>query len=59
MKKLQKQFSQDDGIPIHLKGGTKDKILYQTTLVGALLSSLYGMKVIIWDMSIAKFIESL
>jgi len=29
----QKQFQVDDGVPIHLKGGQRDRILYYTTLL--------------------------
>jgi len=29
----QKHFQADDGVPIHLKGGQRDKILYYTTLL--------------------------
>jgi len=29
-----KKFQVDDGVPIHLKGGPLDKVLYYTTLVG-------------------------
>uniref|UniRef100_L7M5D1 Putative cytochrome c oxidase subunit viia 2 n=1 Tax=Rhipicephalus pulchellus TaxID=72859 RepID=L7M5D1_RHIPC len=32
IKELQKQFSKDDGVPVYLKGGPMDKVLYQFTL---------------------------
>lgn len=32
IKELQKQFSKDDGVPVYLKGGPMDKIMYQFTL---------------------------
>ncbi|NWV96045.1 CX7A2 oxidase, partial [Machaerirhynchus nigripectus] len=27
----QKHFQEDNGLPVHLKGGTKDALLYRTT----------------------------
>lgn len=32
IKELQKKFSADDGVPVYLKGGKMDVILYKTTL---------------------------
>ncbi|XP_050515453.1 cytochrome c oxidase subunit 7A2, mitochondrial [Diabrotica virgifera virgifera] len=33
LKELQKKLQVDDGVPVHLKGGVKDKLLYQFTLL--------------------------
>ncbi|EEC06730.1 cytochrome c oxidase subunit 7A2, mitochondrial [Ixodes scapularis] len=32
IKELQKQFTADDGVPVHLKGGKLDVFLYQFTM---------------------------
>uniref|UniRef100_A0A1I8Q1L6 Uncharacterized protein n=1 Tax=Stomoxys calcitrans TaxID=35570 RepID=A0A1I8Q1L6_STOCA len=32
MLELQKKFQQKNNLPIHLKGGAKDKLLYLTTM---------------------------
>uniref|UniRef100_A0A131XJ44 Putative cytochrome c oxidase subunit viia 2 n=1 Tax=Hyalomma excavatum TaxID=257692 RepID=A0A131XJ44_9ACAR len=32
IKELQKQFSKDDGVPVYLKGGPLDRVLYHGTL---------------------------
>ncbi|XP_037524980.1 cytochrome c oxidase subunit 7A1, mitochondrial [Rhipicephalus sanguineus] len=32
IKELQKQFSKDDGVPVYLKGGPFDQVLYRFTL---------------------------
>ncbi|XP_063040584.1 cytochrome c oxidase subunit 7A2, mitochondrial-like [Engraulis encrasicolus] len=37
----QKHFQEDNGIPIHLKGGTKDALLYRTTMTLTILGSAY------------------
>lgn len=34
LKKKQALFQQENGLPVWLKGGFKDKLLYQLTLVG-------------------------
>ncbi|XP_077493508.1 cytochrome c oxidase subunit 7A1, mitochondrial-like [Amblyomma americanum] len=49
IKELQKQFTVDDGVPVYLKGGKIDSILYQTTLAVSALAvatcfyTLYGL----------------
>ncbi|XP_030369542.1 cytochrome c oxidase subunit 7A1, mitochondrial [Scaptodrosophila lebanonensis] len=40
LAKLQKQFQQNDGKPVFLKGGGTDAILYKLTLVLCLLGTL-------------------
>lgn len=37
LKNLQAKFQQDDGLPIFLKGGTMDSILFRSTVVLALV----------------------
>ncbi|KAF5280074.1 hypothetical protein FQA39_LY18158 [Lamprigera yunnana] len=41
VKELQKKFQEDNGIPVYLKGGRFDRVLYQATLV--LLAITLGM----------------
>ena len=33
LKRIQKAFQKTDGVPIYLKGGFKDKVLYNITLL--------------------------
>ncbi|XP_051265211.1 cytochrome c oxidase subunit 7A2, mitochondrial-like [Dicentrarchus labrax] len=37
----QKLFQENDGIPIHLKGGTADALLYRTTMALTILGTGY------------------
>ncbi|KAG9347397.1 hypothetical protein JZ751_004964 [Albula glossodonta] len=37
----QKLFQEDNDVPIHLKGGTKDAVLYTTTMVLTVLGTGY------------------
>ncbi|XP_044025189.1 cytochrome c oxidase subunit 7A2, mitochondrial [Siniperca chuatsi] len=37
----QKLFQEDNGMPIHLKGGTFDALLYRTTMVLTVLGTGY------------------
>ncbi|XP_070705474.1 cytochrome c oxidase subunit 7A2b [Pempheris klunzingeri] len=37
----QKMFQEDNGMPIHLKGGTKDALLYRTTMTLTILGTGY------------------
>ncbi|XP_074541248.1 cytochrome c oxidase subunit 7A2, mitochondrial-like [Halichoeres trimaculatus] len=37
----QKLFQEDNGMPIHLKGGTLDALLYRTTMVLTVLGTGY------------------
>ncbi|XP_045483370.1 cytochrome c oxidase subunit 7A, mitochondrial [Harmonia axyridis] len=37
LKDNQKKFQVDDGLPVWLKGGLRDKILFQITLIGLLV----------------------
>ncbi|XP_051246970.1 cytochrome c oxidase subunit 7A2, mitochondrial [Dicentrarchus labrax] len=41
VKDKQKLFQEDDGIPIHLKGGSKDAVLYRTTMALTVFGSGY------------------
>ncbi|XP_070981057.1 cytochrome c oxidase subunit 7A2-like, mitochondrial [Oncorhynchus clarkii lewisi] len=38
---LQKFFQKSDGIPVHLKGGLMDKMLYRTTMALTIGGTLY------------------
>ncbi|XP_040207457.1 cytochrome c oxidase subunit 7A-related protein, mitochondrial [Rana temporaria] len=38
---LQKLFQKPDGIPVHLKGGYSDRLLYRTTMALALGGTVY------------------
>ncbi|XP_078131606.1 cytochrome c oxidase subunit 7A2b [Sander vitreus] len=37
----QKMFQEDNGMPIHLKGGTSDALLYRTTMALTVLGAGY------------------
>ncbi|XP_072320482.1 cytochrome c oxidase subunit 7A2, mitochondrial-like [Eucyclogobius newberryi] len=37
----QKLFQEDNGMPVHLKGGTSDALLYRTTMVLTVLGAGY------------------
>ncbi|XP_034383144.1 cytochrome c oxidase subunit 7A2, mitochondrial-like [Cyclopterus lumpus] len=37
----QKAFQEDNGLPIHLKGGTADAVLYRTTMALTMLGAGY------------------
>ncbi|NWR13562.1 CX7A2 oxidase, partial [Emberiza fucata] len=37
----QKLFQEDNGLPIHLKGGAKDSLLYRTTAGLTLFGTMY------------------
>ncbi|NXU61385.1 CX7A2 oxidase, partial [Horornis vulcanius] len=37
----QKLFQEDNGLPVHLKGGAKDSLLYRTTAGLAVFGSMY------------------
>ncbi|KAJ8275021.1 hypothetical protein COCON_G00096460 [Conger conger] len=37
----QKLFQEDNGIPVHLKGGTKDALLYRCTMVLTVVGTGY------------------
>ncbi|XP_029553990.1 cytochrome c oxidase subunit 7A-related protein, mitochondrial isoform X1 [Salmo trutta] len=38
---LQKLFQKSDGVPVHLKGGLMDKMLYRTTMALTIGGTLY------------------
>ncbi|XP_034755307.1 cytochrome c oxidase subunit 7A2, mitochondrial [Etheostoma cragini] len=37
----QKMFQEDNGMPVHLKGGTSDALLYRTTMALTVLGAGY------------------
>ncbi|KAL2306728.1 hypothetical protein Nmel_004660, partial [Mimus melanotis] len=39
----QKLFQEDNGLPVHLKGGAKDSVLYRTTAGLAVLGTMYAV----------------
>ncbi|NXF08223.1 CX7A2 oxidase, partial [Smithornis capensis] len=39
----QKLFQEDNGLPVHLKGGVKDAVLYKTTMVICVFGTLYTL----------------
>ncbi|KAM4543164.1 cytochrome c oxidase subunit 7A2, mitochondrial-like [Odontesthes bonariensis] len=41
VKKKQKLFQEDNGMPIHLKGGSKDALLYRATMALTVFGSAY------------------
>ncbi|XP_078134325.1 cytochrome c oxidase subunit 7A2, mitochondrial-like [Sander vitreus] len=41
VKEKQKLFQEDNGIPIHLKGGSKDALLYRATMTLTVFGSGY------------------
>ncbi|XP_041668093.1 cytochrome c oxidase subunit 7A2, mitochondrial-like [Cheilinus undulatus] len=41
VKQKQKMFQEDNGIPIHLKGGTKDALLFRATMTLTAFGSGY------------------
>ncbi|XP_071377944.1 cytochrome c oxidase subunit 7A2, mitochondrial-like [Centroberyx affinis] len=41
VKDKQKLFQEDNGMPIHLKGGTKDALLYRATMTLTIFGSGY------------------
>ncbi|XP_060918569.1 cytochrome c oxidase subunit 7A2, mitochondrial-like [Labrus mixtus] len=41
VKDKQKVFQEDNGLPIHLKGGTKDVLLYTATMILTVFGSGY------------------
>ncbi|CAB1342758.1 unnamed protein product [Coregonus sp. 'balchen'] len=47
----QKHYQEDNGIPIHLKGGVSDAILYRTTMALTILGSAY----VIYELVCAAF----
>uniref|UniRef100_UPI0037E961E1 cytochrome c oxidase subunit 7A2, mitochondrial-like n=1 Tax=Semicossyphus pulcher TaxID=241346 RepID=UPI0037E961E1 len=41
VKEKQKMFQEDNGMPIHLKGGTKDALLFRATMTLTVFGSGY------------------
>ncbi|XP_017681021.1 PREDICTED: cytochrome c oxidase subunit 7A2, mitochondrial [Lepidothrix coronata] len=39
----QKLFQEDNGLPVYLKGGAKDALLYRTTVVLTMFGTVYCM----------------
>lgn len=46
LKELQRKFTVDDGVPVYLKGGTPDKILFQVTAAGLGIGLLMAINVL-------------
>ncbi|XP_070498223.1 cytochrome c oxidase subunit 7A, mitochondrial-like [Chironomus tepperi] len=53
IKAIQEQFQKPDGLPIHLKGGALDKVLYATTIV-ACFAGILGFGQVVYDLGFAK-----
>ncbi|XP_054474640.1 cytochrome c oxidase subunit 7A2, mitochondrial [Anoplopoma fimbria] len=47
----QKLFQEDNGLPIHLKGGTADAVLYRTTMALTILGAGY----VVYELVTAAF----
>lgn len=58
LKETQKKFACDDGLPIWLKGGSKDKILYQASwglvLLGLGLSIELFVRMVMRDLGFGR-----
>ncbi|NXP25976.1 CX7A2 oxidase, partial [Scytalopus superciliaris] len=39
----QKLFQEDNGLPVHLKGGVKDALLYRTTMGITMFGTIYAI----------------
>ncbi|KYO28047.1 cytochrome c oxidase subunit 7A2, mitochondrial [Alligator mississippiensis] len=39
----QKLFQEDNGLPVYLKGGVMDHLLYRTTMAITIFGSVYGL----------------
>ncbi|XP_038623216.1 cytochrome c oxidase subunit 7A1, mitochondrial [Tachyglossus aculeatus] len=44
----QKLFQQDNGLPVHLKGGARDALLYRLTMVLSLGGTCYSLYCLAW-----------
>uniref|UniRef100_A0A8C9BWY0 Cytochrome c oxidase subunit 7A2, mitochondrial n=2 Tax=Phocoenidae TaxID=9740 RepID=A0A8C9BWY0_PHOSS len=47
----QKLFQEDNGIPVHLKGGIADALLYRATMILTVGGTAYGM----YQLAVASF----
>ncbi|XP_043334721.1 cytochrome c oxidase subunit 7A2, mitochondrial-like [Cervus canadensis] len=47
----QKLFQEDDGIPVHLKGGMADALLYRATMILTVGGTAYAM----YELAVASF----
>ncbi|XP_059213211.1 cytochrome c oxidase subunit 7A2, mitochondrial-like [Centropristis striata] len=47
----QKHFQSDDGLPIHLKGGVSDQLLYRGTMVLTVVGAGY----VVYELLVAAF----
>ncbi|XP_001508173.1 cytochrome c oxidase subunit 7A2, mitochondrial [Ornithorhynchus anatinus] len=43
VREKQKQFQEDNGIPVHLKGGVADALLYRATMVLTVGGTIYAL----------------
>ncbi|XP_070698546.1 cytochrome c oxidase subunit 7A2, mitochondrial-like [Pempheris klunzingeri] len=50
VKDKQKLFQEDNGMPIHLKGGTKDALLYRTTMT----LTVFGVGYVLFELFTAS-----
>ncbi|NWI54907.1 CX7A2 oxidase, partial [Calyptomena viridis] len=39
----QKLFQEDNDLPVHLKGGVKDAVLYRTTMILTVCGTIYAL----------------
>ncbi|KAM7395885.1 hypothetical protein PAMA_007250 [Pampus argenteus] len=51
VRQNQKLFQEDNGIPVHLKGGTADVLLYRATMVLTVLGAGYA----VYELVMASF----
>ncbi|CAG9769939.1 unnamed protein product [Ceutorhynchus assimilis] len=58
IKNTQKKFTQDDGLPVHLKAGSRDRLMYNGCWLAIILMDLWGAKVIIWDASLVPWLAT-
>ena len=47
----QKMFQEDNGIPVHLKGGVADALLYRATMILTVGGTAYAM----YELAVASF----
>ncbi|XP_015424915.1 PREDICTED: cytochrome c oxidase subunit 7A2, mitochondrial isoform X1 [Myotis davidii] len=51
VREKQKLFQEDDGIPVHLKGGIADALLYRATMILTVGGTIYA----IYQLALASF----
>ncbi|XP_028653347.1 cytochrome c oxidase subunit 7A2, mitochondrial [Erpetoichthys calabaricus] len=50
----QRHFQEDNGVPVHLKGGTGDALLYRFTMALTVL----GTGLVLYELAVASFPKS-